>query len=240
LVPYKENEILEHSKRIGRSPRCLRYWIAEGCDLNNTASVEAFRQAKQLGKTNVQKSRERRGLASNAPTKSHAGRVSDPANPFGNGALPSIGRKGAATAPERLETAEERAHARLEAALACGDPVQIQAAQDFWLKCSETLRWLDLAVELARRSEEAQISLRQAEEAMTAAAERMRIAFTQFLSSEGQALMGIRDFGEWKYYAIERFRGVLNLTVKNAAKTNSALPDWAKERIETAWNIPRD
>jgi hypothetical protein len=31
---------------------------------------------------------------------------------------------------------------------------------------------------------------------MTAATEWMRIAFMQFLSSEGQALMGIRDFGE--------------------------------------------
>lgn len=49
--------------------------------------------------------------------------------------------------------------------------------------------------------------------------------------------MGIRDFGEWKHYAIERFRGVLNLTVKNADKTNSAIPDWAKQRIKEAWNV---
>ena len=98
MVPYTQSEILEHSKRIGRSTRCLLYWIAEGCDLSNEASVEAFLQAKQLRKTNVQKSRERRGLASNAPTKSHAGRVSDPANPPGNGELAAIGKKGVAAA----------------------------------------------------------------------------------------------------------------------------------------------
>jgi hypothetical protein len=51
------------------------------------------------------------------------------------------------------------------------------------------------------------------------------------------ALMGIRDFGQWKYYAIERFRGILNLTVLNADKTRSALPAWAKERIKTAFNV---
>ena len=44
----------------------------------------------------------------------------------------------------------------------------------------------------------------------------MRIAFTTFLSSEALALMGIRCIGEWKHYAVERFRGILNLTVAGA------------------------
>ena len=48
-------------------------------------------------------------------------------------------RRSGKAALERLETAEERAHARLEAALQRGDPVQVQTCQDFWLKCSETL-----------------------------------------------------------------------------------------------------
>jgi len=45
---------------------------------------------------------------------------------------------------------------------------------------------------------------------MTFAAEWMRIAFTQFLSSEGMALMGVRDSGEWKFYAVELCRGTLS------------------------------
>ena len=66
----------------------------------------------------------------------------------------------------------------------------------------------------------------------------MPIAFMQFLSSEGNALMGgFRDLGEWKFYAITRFRGILNLTVAGADRTNSVIPTWAKQRIAAAWNI---
>ena len=84
---------------------------------------------------------------------------------------------------------------------------------------------MDLAVEVARRQKETQIPpLRQAQETVPYAAKWMRIAFTQFLSSEGKALMGIKDFGEWKHYAVERFRGTLNLTVAGADKTRSAIP----------------
>ena len=57
-------------------------------------------------------------------------------------------------------------------------------------------------VEVARRQEETQIPpLRQAQETVPYAAEWMRIAFMQFLSNQSEALMGIKDFGEWKHYA---------------------------------------
>ena len=114
---------------------------------------------------------------------------------------------------------------------------RLRLARIFWLKCSETLRRLDLAVEVARRQEETQIPLKVAQDAVLFTAEWMRIAFMQFLSAEGKALMGIHDFGEWKAYAIERFRGILHLTVRNADKTRSAVPDWGKERIKEAWNV---
>jgi hypothetical protein len=55
---------------------------------------------------------------------------------------------------------------------------------------------------------------------MTFAAEWMRIAFMQFLSAEGKGAMGIKDFGEWKHYAFERFKCILDLVVKNAANRN--------------------
>ena len=55
-MPYTQSEILEHSKRIRRSPRCLRYWIAEGCDLKNAASVEAFLQAGDFARQTSRKS----------------------------------------------------------------------------------------------------------------------------------------------------------------------------------------
>ena len=53
-----------------------------------------------------------------------------------------------------------------------------------------------------------------------------------------RALMGIRDVGEWKHYAFERFKGILDLTVKNSLKTNSPIPHWAAVRIRESWNVP--
>jgi hypothetical protein len=101
----------------------------------------------------------------------------------------------------------------------------------------ETVRRLDLAIELSRRQEETQIPLRVAQDATLFVAEWFRIAFMQFLSAEGTSLMAIHDFGEWKAYAVDRFKGILNLTVMNADKTRSAIPDWAKEQIKEAWNV---
>lgn len=92
------------------------------------------------------------------------------------------------------------------------------------------LRRLDLAVEVARRQEEIQIPLRVAQDAMTFAAEWMRIAFMEFLSSEGL-------FGEWKHYALTRFKGILDLVVQSSLKTRSPIPNWAAAKIKTAWNV---
>ena len=49
--------------------------------------------------------------------------------------------------------------------------------------------------------------------------------------------MGIRDVGQWKYYALERFKGILDLTVHNSLKTNSPIPGWAAEKIKESWNV---
>jgi len=57
-----------------------------------------------------------------------------------------------------------------------------------------------------RRQEETEIPLKVGQDAVLAAAEWMRIAFMQFLSAEGIALMGIDNFCDEKAYAIERFR----------------------------------
>ena len=59
----------------------------------------------------------------------------------------------------------------------------------------------------------------------------------QFLSSETLALMGIKNVGEFKVYFVERFRGILNLTVNGADKTRSSLPSWAKQGIWEASNV---
>jgi len=59
-------------------------------------------------------------------------------------------------------------------------------------------------------------------------AEWMRIAVATFLSSETSSLMAIKDGGEFRHYFGQRFKGILDLVVKNADKTNSEVPGLGK------------
>jgi len=137
----------------------------------------------------------------------------------------------------RLEKEEEQGYRRLEAALANGNAVAIDAAQTYWLRVAETLRRLDRELEISRRGEEQMISLKEAQDTITYCAEWLRISIATFLSSETSSLMAIKDGGEFWHYFGQRLKGILDLVVRNADRTNSAIPDWAKDRIKTAWNV---
>jgi hypothetical protein len=230
-------KVRELAARLKRSQRTIWRWLAAGLDPDNERSIRAFVEAKKLRRTNVEKRRERLAAAS---VSNGSGSRASGREQFENllsGELPPLGRRGAAAALERLEETEERAHARLLAAMQRGNPVQVQELQDFWLKCSETLRKLDLAVEMARRDAEEQVPKRLAEQISLYISEWLRIAFAQFLSSEARSLMGIKDVGEWKAYAIERFKGILDLTVKSSLQTKSPIPNWAADKVREAWNV---
>jgi hypothetical protein len=150
--------------------------IKEGCNPRDPKSLREWQVRNEIRQTPIE--RARRGRRDNEQKALNdpltAGATHTP--PSNVETLPPAGKRGAAAT---LEQAEERAHARLEAALLRGNPVEIAAAQDFWLKCSATLRRLDLAVETARREAETQVPLRVAQAAQTAAAAWLRIAFIQ-------------------------------------------------------------
>ena len=118
-----------------------------------------------------------------------------------------------------------------------GEPLRIKAAQEFYLRASETLRRLDLAVEIERRNAVELIPQKQAEAVSLHVAEWLRIAFAQFLSSESRSLMGIRDLAEFQLYAIDRFRGIIQMAVKTSLKTNSPIPTWAAAQVMQAWDV---
>jgi hypothetical protein len=238
-VAFSEIEVSEYARKVGKTERTLWRWIKQGCNPRDPKSLREWQVRNQIRETPIERARKRRRddeshkvPFSNGPQASCDLR--------GNGDLPPIGKKGAAAALKRLEASEERAHARLEAALARGNPVEVQACQEFWLRCSETLRRLDLAVEIARRQEETQVPLKLAEDTVTAATEWMRVSLMQFLSSEVLALMALKDVGEFKAYFVERFRGILNLTVMNSLRTRSPVPEWASRRIKEAWNVSQE
>ena len=240
-MSYSRAQLFELSKKVGRSWRTLQYWAAQGCDLNDSASLETFLQAKELRKTNVQKSRERRGKESRLPSDGQPKRdrrVDSASASPGNGDLPPAGKTGAGHTLRRLEEEEQRAYSRLQAALERGNPIEIQNTQELWLKIAEVLRRLDAGVAISRRSEEEMIPLKTAQETITFVSEWLRISLSTFLSAEGLTLAGgFKTAGELKVYFIERFRGVMFLTLKNAGKTNSPVPPWALEPIRIAFNV---
>jgi hypothetical protein len=49
--------------------------------------------------------------------------------------------------------------------------------------------------------------------------------------------MGIKDLGEFKFSAIESFRGILHATVKGSLRTNPPIPPWAASRVVEGWNV---
>jgi hypothetical protein len=51
--------------------------------------------------------------------------------------------------------------------------------------------------------------------------------------------MAIADLGEFKFSAIESFRGILHRTVKASLKSDpQPIPHWAAARVVEVWNVP--
>jgi hypothetical protein len=236
-MSYSRAEIAEFEKKIGKSRATLFRWAKQGCDLRSENSVHAWIERNRLRETNIAKSRRRRGftqkVSSNVPPQASGAFKSQ-----SNGQiLGPPGKLGAGAALVRLEKEEEQGYRRLEAALANGNAVAIDAAQTYWLRVAETLRRLDREL-VSRRGEEQMIALKTAQDAVTFVSEWLRISITTFLSAEGLTLAGgFKTIGELKVYFFERFKGVMFLTLKNAGKTNSPVPPWALERIKIAFNV---
>jgi hypothetical protein len=205
------------AEQTGRSVGTIWRWSRQGCDLNSHASINQYLEGNRL--------RQHGNLVRKSKGVGTTSTVVDTATPdLDRIELGPVGRRRAAAALQRLEQTEERAFARLSRAIEHGNEFQVRNAQEFYLRCSETLRRLDLAVEIERRNAEDQVPKKQAEAISLYIADWLRIAFAQFLSSETRSLMGIKDQGEFRFYAIDRFKGILHAAVKTSLKTNSPIP----------------
>jgi hypothetical protein len=112
--------------------------------------------------------------------------------------LAPLGPRGAAAALSSLENVEERAHARLLQAIEEGDPFKTRTAREFYLRSSEVLCRLEIAVLTERRHAGEQVPKFLVEQISTQISEWLRAAFQEFLSSESRSLMGIKDHGEFR------------------------------------------
>jgi hypothetical protein len=228
-TPSKSARVKAVAEQTGKSVGTIWRWVRNGCDLNSPASIKEFLEGNRL--------RQHANLVRKAKGGNPIEPIDTAIPDLNQIELGPIGKRGAAAALQRLEEIEERAHARLMRAIEHGNQFEIKSAQEFYLRASETLRRLDLAVETERRNSEEQVSKRQAEAISLHIAEWLRIAFAQFLSAESRSLMGIKDLGEFKLYAIERFKGILHAAVKTSLKTNSPIPPWAAAQVIEAWNV---
>jgi hypothetical protein len=219
--------------RLGKHPATIFRWLKLGLDIDSETSIQEFLQGKKR-KRNPHPNTIRKPKAQVGPGPVAADPEPPDLNRIG---LEPRGPLGVAAALARLEGNEIMAAARLTRAIEHGDQFQIRAAQDFYLRTTEVLRRLDLSIEIERRNIEEQVPMRQVEDISLQIATWLRIAFTQFLSSESPGLMGIKDLGEFKFSAIERFKGLLHATVKASLKTNP-IPPWAASRVIEAWNVP--
>jgi hypothetical protein len=225
----------------GRYGAALWRWIKEGCNLRDPKSIREWQVRNEIRKTNIARAREKgrrkEPAAHQAVHTVHPGPDKGVFNSGGNGELPSTGPKGAQHALARLEIEEAEAHRRLQLALQRGDPVEIESAQQFWVRCVESLRKLDLSIELARRDAEQQVPLRQASDVALFISDWLRISFMIFLSSESRVLMGFQSVGEFKAHAVQAFKSILHMTVRSSLKTQSPIPDWAAEKVKESWNV---
>jgi len=226
-VKGKTARIKQVAKSTGRSVGTIWRWQRQGCDLNSPASIKEFLEGNELRRNANLVCRGKTDVSPNDTATPDLNQID----------LGPIGKRGAAAALVRLEEIEERAHARLMRAIEAGNPFQIKACQEFYLRSSETLRRLDLAVETERRQAEEQVPLRRIEAVAAQISDWLRLAFEQFLSAESPGLMGIKDLGEFKFSAIESFRGILHATVKTSLRSDPPIPDWAELRVREAWNI---
>jgi len=230
--------------RLGKHPATVWRWIARGCDIDSEDSIQQFLSGKKRRRNlnTVRKPKKRNTSAApvaNPQESQHEPEPEPEPEPELDAIeLAPVGRRGAAAALARLEEIEERAHARLMRAIESGNQFQVKACQEFYLRSSETLRRLDLAVETERRTTLEQIPLRQIEDVSRQISEWLRISFAQFLNAESPGLMGINDLGEFKFSAIEWFRGILHATVKASLRSDPPMPDWAAAKVVEAWNVP--
>jgi hypothetical protein len=229
----KTQQVKALAVRLRKHPATIFRWLKLGLDIDSEDSIEEFLSGKKRRRnphpTTIRKPKAQVPTPGPAP-------LPDSTPDLNQMDLEPVGPRGAAAALKRLEAVEERSHARLLQAIAEGDQFETRRAQEFYLKSSESLRRLDIAVLTERRQAGEQVPKYVAEGVSRQLSEWMRKAFEQFLNAEAVHLMDISDLGEFKAHCIDRFKALLHGEVKARLKANP-IPAWAAVQVIEAWNV---
>jgi len=135
------------AEKYNTTARTVRNWKRAGAPLHDPAAMRQWlagrRSAPRAGPTKA---------PPKPPAPPQKSTKAPPAPPPLKPKAEVVGKLGAPEALRRLEKAEVAAFANLEAALATGNALQVQAARRGYLETTEQLRKADLAITESRRT----------------------------------------------------------------------------------------
>lgn len=161
--------------RFGVTTRTVRAWERQGAPTGTMSDLKIWLAAHRVHVTDLEPDRR-------APSEKE-----NPAVEY---------TRGAASALERLETAETQAFGALQRALEADDPLRIRACREAWLKISDSLRRYDLVIEQARRSSGAMVPKEAALELIRRLVSAMRVGITIMSNGLSSDLVRYREPAE--------------------------------------------
>jgi hypothetical protein len=213
---------------LGVSPRTVRRWMDKGCDIDNPALIEEFKNSAEARSKGWIRKRAMERRRSNQDGREY--RQDAPGTREGEELdnLPPAGDEGAVAALKRLQRFETLFARRLDRALQLNKAHLIQTARDDHAKIAATLLRYEREVEESKRDLGHLIAKGEAERGARAAAIWFRLAWRLWLSSSLPDILAMSDnLREAKHKAEITFAEILDVALKNAKESAFTMPDWA-------------
>jgi hypothetical protein len=203
--------IEEISADTGFAIRTVWDWYRQGCDINDTSSVEWFAAGKK-------------GKPPGTETPSN-----DPAIDLS--ALPDPSSEGAAAALKRIQEFELQFAADLKSARKSGSEDEKRAARINYVEMALTLRQYEAAVKQSDRLLGNLIPLHEAVRGAQAATYYVWQSIVRWFGANLPELIAHSDPREAQKFFNDTYRDVLKVVVHDSQKSNFQIPAWAMEPI---------
>ena len=215
---------------FGMSPRTVKTWHAEGCDISDAGEVLAWKQQKsqnrRTGKVTPSASMD---SALNGHRRDQAGVL----NLEVLEKLPPATGEGAAAALKRLQGLESIFYSRQLEALAKGRNDLIAYALTDYRRITQTLLDYERKVELAMRDSGQLIPRGEAESGAASVARWFRLGWQLWMSSSLPDLLPLAgDPRAFKAKAEQTFSEIMKTVFMKAAEAKIAVPAWALHAIK--------
>lgn len=230
-MPRKKTELATQidavAKTLGKSPRTIRQWHNEKCDIFNWQIVSEWATVKAK---NSRSNGARMSAATDLETalNGHRKDTAGMLNLEILDKLPAPVGEGAAAALKRLQGLESIFYSRMLESLARGRSDLITFSLNDYNKITETLRRYEKEVEAAMRDAGQLISRGDAEAGAFAVARWFRLGWRLWLSSSVPDLLGLtNDPLAFKAKAESTFKEIMGTVFVKAREAKLGIPKWA-------------